>query len=87
MIEIIVELISSWLADGSKKGWQAILRKIILYPLFLGLACLGVYLYIINLAEMGILKSAVIGIALLMFYGMSGFIYWAVKHAGNDLEK
>mgnify|MGYP006919340622 CR=1 FL=1 len=79
MIEIIVEFIGGWLMSGSDKGWQGKSRTFILYAIILGFAALGIYLYIINFSEMRTVKAAVYGFAIMLFYSLFGFIYWAVN--------
>ena len=67
MIEIIVEFIGGWLMSGSDKGWQGKSRTFILYAI------------IINFSEMRTVKAAVYGFAIMLFYSLFGFIYWAVN--------
>ncbi len=77
-------MIGGWLQFGSDKGWQGKARAFILYTLVLGFAGLGIYLYIINLADMGRVKAFVIGISISMTYSLFGFIFWAVKRTTEN---
>lgn len=79
MIELLFQVIGEWLLSGSNKGWSGLARVFIITTLVLGLAGVGIYIYITNLADMGTVEAVVIGSAIVAAYcgALFAFVYFS----------
>lgn len=76
---LVIIVLTGYLLHGPDKGWQGKVRAFIKATAVLCTAFLGIYLYIINLADMSTAKAFAIGTGLLLLYSMSGYIFWAMN--------
>ena len=84
LIEIIIEFLVQWLGSGADGGKRHKFDVFIAYTVVLGLAALGIYLYVINFGEMSFAVSIIWGFAIILFYSTIFAIYWAMKRAAQD---